>query len=106
MCIWLRTRLLKHAGLFFKHFLFHIKSNQINFIGTIILKTFSGILSLSNIIFLQFHLELHALLVRSIEAIRASTQEKKEQKTESNSRDSTLKAKVNAVNYIVLTMHK
>lgn len=73
---------------------------------SIILKTFSGILSLSNIIFLQFHLELHALLVRSIEAIRASTQEKKEQKTESKSRDSTLKAKVNAVNYIVLTMHK
>ena len=60
---------------------------------------FSVILSLSNIIFLQFHLEVLAQLVRSIEAIRASSQEKKNNK----SRDSTctLEAKVNAVKYIV-----
>ena len=31
---------------------------------------------------------------------------KKNKKTEIKSRDSTLKAKVNAVNYIVLKMHK
>ena len=56
---------------------------------SIIPKTSSVILSLSNITFLHFHLGLHASLVRSIEAIRASTQKKQKTKVEI--------AKVNAV---------